>query len=167
MSRPSPHPRIRPATSDADLAAATALFTEYAASLDFDLCFQDFERELATLATLYAPPDGCILLAEVAGDPCGCVAMRPHSAGTCEMKRLYVRPSARGRGIGRRLAVAVVERARERGYALMRLDTLASMVEAIALYESIGFREIAPYRHNPLGGARFYQLGLRAGAPPG
>ena len=125
------------------------LFEEYAASLDIDLCFQDFERELETLPGGYAPPDGTIIIAYSDGEPAGCVALRRLESAACEMKRLYVKPEHRGKGIGRVLAGAVIERAREIGYASMKLDTLRSMTEANALYASLGFTECAAYRHNP------------------
>ena len=155
--------RVREAVGEADHRVTRELFLEYAASLGFDLCFQDFESEVASLPGAYAPPRGCILLAEIGSTACGCVAMRPFSDGVCEMKRLYVRPGSRGLGAGRALAVAVIAKARERGYGQMRLDTLAAMVEATQLYESLGFREIEAYRQNPVEGARFFELDLRAG----
>lgn len=128
------------------------LFREYAAFLSVDLCFQDFEAELAALPGKYAPPHGCILLAEDAHGRCaGVVAMRPlDTPGQCEMKRLYVRPPWRGTGLGRRLAEAIVEQAREVGYREMVLDTLARLEAAVALYESIGFVRRTPYYDNPL-----------------
>jgi len=159
--------RVREAVGEADHRVTRELFLEYAASLGFDLCFQDFESELASLPGAYAPPGGCILLAEIGDTVCGCVAIRCFSDSVCEMKRLYVRPGSRGVGVGRSLAVAVIAKARARGYVQMRLDTLAAMVEATRLYESLGFREIEAYRHNPVEGARFFELDLRAGGPAG
>jgi putative acetyltransferase len=134
-----------------DLAAVRELFLEYAASLGVDLSFQNFDDELARLGEFY----DCIL---VAGDAEGCVALRRIDERVCEMKRLYVRPSARGTGLGRALAEAIIAEARSRGYASMRLDTLPSMQKAMALYEELGFVDIAPYRFNPVDGSRFMEL---------
>jgi putative acetyltransferase len=168
-SQPSSPPerftgRVQPAESVVDLATIALLFREYAGQLGFDLCFQDFESELAGLPGAYAPPMGALLLA-VAGEggaegAAGCVAVRPFAEGVCEMKRLYLRPVFRGHGVGRALAEAAVQAARARGYRAMRLDTLPAMAEAIALYRSLGFREIEPYRANPIPGALFFELEL-------
>ncbi|MGE5177148.1 MAG: GNAT family N-acetyltransferase [Hyphomicrobiales bacterium] len=153
---------IRPAAIPDDIPAIRALFEEYAASLGFDLCFQDFDQELATLPGAYAAPGGTILIAEdEAGAPVGCVALRPlDPPETCEMKRLYLRPSARGGGVGRALALAILAEGRARGYARMRLDTIPSMGTAIALYRSLGFRAIEPYRRNPIPGALYLERAL-------
>jgi ribosomal protein S18 acetylase RimI-like enzyme len=152
--RPRGAPRI--ALAD-EVELVRELFREYADSLGVDLSFQGFEEEAAALPAGY----DVILLA---GDE-GCVGVRPFGEGVCEMKRLYVRPSARGSGLGRTLALAAVEHARALGYERMRLDTMPMMGAAQALYASLGFVEIPPYRHNPVAGTRFMELDLRL--PPG
>ena len=136
------------------------LFMQYADSLDFDLEFQGFSQELATLPGHYAPPEGCILLAEESGCFVGCVALRPLEDKICEMKRLYVRSGYRGHGIGRMLACSVIDRAREIGYEKMRLDTIATMKEAKTLYYSLDFRNIKAYRYNPLDEPTYMELDL-------
>lgn len=137
------------------------LFREYARSLGVDLDFQDFDTELAQLPGKYAPPGGTILLAEEAGTALGCVALRPLSPGICEMKRLYVRPAARGRGLGGALARAVLDEAARLGYAKMRLDTLERLSEAMRLYETLGFRRIPAYYANPLEDVVYWELDLK------
>jgi len=122
--------------------------------------FQAFQEQLANLPAGFAPPDGCLLLAMYQARPAGCVAMRKLSDEICEMKRLYVTPDFRRLGIGRTLAQAVIEHARKIGYTSMRLDTVAAMKAAGAIYTSLGFREIEPYRYNPLEGAKFMELAL-------
>jgi putative acetyltransferase len=144
-----------------DMDIIRALFTDYAQNLGFDLGFQNFAAELATLPGGYAPPGGCLLLARVEGKPAGCVALRPLAPGICEMKRLYVRPELRSRGIGRMLVERVIAEARMIGYGKMRLDTVPGMEEAIGLYRRFGFRKIAPYRFNPLVGALYFELDLK------
>lgn len=136
------------------------LFHEYETAIGVDLCFQGFEAELTGLPGKYAPPRGVILVAFDGEKPAGCVALRPLDGGACEMKRLYVRSAYRGRGVGKLLAEAVVRRAREIGYTSMKLDTLATMTEAIGLYRSLGFRETGSYCHNPLDNPVFMELEL-------
>ena len=136
-----------------------ALFVEYARGLGFSLCFQGFDEELATLPGMYAPPRGRLLL-----EPgLGCVGLHPLDGRCVELKRLYVRPAARGTGLGRRLAAAAIDAARDLGYERLRLDTVpATMGAAVALYRSLGFAEIAPYRHNPVPGALYFERLLQA-----
>jgi ribosomal protein S18 acetylase RimI-like enzyme len=139
--------RIAPASGTEDLEALAGLFRGYAASLPVDLGYQDFDAEMAALPGKYAPPLGALLLArDAAGAALGCVGLRPLAEdGVCEMKRLYLLPAARGLGLGRALADAVVGEARRLGYRELRLDTLPSMARAIAMYEAMGFARIEPY----------------------
>ena len=153
-------PVVRDARSPDDVAAVRGLILEYQVSLGVDLAFQHFADEIASLATTYGPPAGALLLATVDGMPAGCVAVRPFAPGCCEMKRLYVRPSARGHHLGRRLAERAMAAARALGYTHMRLDTLPSMHGAQALYLTLGFYEIAPYRENPVAGTRYLEAAL-------
>ncbi len=142
-------------------AQVRQLWREYAAWLEVDLCFQNFEKELAELPGRYAPPEGRLLLALSDHQLAGCIALRKIAEGTCEMKRLYVRPGFRGQRIGRHLTNALIEEARAIGYARMRLDTLpAKMKEAALVYRSFGFYEIEPYYHNPVAGAVYMELTL-------
>ena len=152
---------IDDARMPADVDAVRGLFVEYARSLEVDLEFQDFERELASLPGAYAPPEGCILVARSDEGLAGCVALRPLEVrGECEMKRLYLRPEHRGEGLGRRLAEAIILRARMLGYQRMRLDTLPSMAAARAMYRDLGFSDTEPYRFNPVEGTAFLSLEL-------
>ena len=151
---------IDEASTAAELAVVRELFREYAASLEVDLCFQNFEQELASLPGKYAPPTGRLLLGVDAGQPAGCVALRQLDPGVCEMKRLYVRPAWRRHGLGRLLASTIISNAQLLGYDSMRLDTLASLTPAIALYRSLGFSQIAPYYDNPSPIAVFMELSL-------
>jgi putative acetyltransferase len=157
---------IRDARDAGDIAAVRRLFEAYAASLDVDLCFQNFAQELERLPGDYAAPRGCLMVAERVHLPVGCVALRPLPAESDappagEMKRLFVEPQARGLGIGLALAKTVIQRARTIGYGEIKLDTLATMAEAQALYASLGFRECAPYYRNPLPGTVYMTLALQ------
>jgi ribosomal protein S18 acetylase RimI-like enzyme len=145
----------------AAVQAARELVREYASSLGFNLSFQGFEAELKDLGCIYGPPAGELLLALRDGRPVGCVGVRNFADEICEMKRLYVRPGHRGAGLGRALAIAAVEAAAAAGYCRMRLDTLDGMDRAVSLYRSLGFREIPPYRLNPIVGAIFMECDLQ------
>jgi GNAT superfamily N-acetyltransferase len=152
---------IQQASSPAEIQAARELFLEYARSLDFSLCFQNFDKELAGLPGEYAPPSGRLLLAGSGQDFAGCVALHALADGACEMKRLYVRRAFRGKRLGRVLAERIITEAREIGYTRMRLDTVAaSMADAVALYRKLGFVEIAPYRENPMASTLYMELAL-------
>jgi ribosomal protein S18 acetylase RimI-like enzyme len=152
--------RIFHAETRDQLDCVRALFEEYAASLDFDLAFQDFAQELAELPGGYAPPTGRLLLAWQGDCAVGCVALRGLHDDICEMKRLYVRPAHRGAKIGLALAQAAIAEAKQIGYTCMRLDTVPSMGRAQALYRSLGFQEIGAYCHNPIPGATYLELKL-------
>ena len=136
------------------------LFLEYAQSLNFDLCFQSFDEELAGLPGDYATPDGRLLLATHGDKVAGCVALRKVADGVCEMKRLWVRQEFRGKKIGRKLAEEIISEARKIGYSIMKLDTIDTMTEAITLYKSMGFSETSAYRYNPIEGAKYMELKL-------
>jgi putative acetyltransferase len=150
--------------SAAELLATSEIFREYAVTLGFDLCFQDFEGEIANLPGDYATPRGALLLAKVDGAIAGCCALRPLDSSdyvnAAEMKRLYVRPAFRGLGLGRQLAEAILNEARIEGYDSVLLDTLDDMEIARAMYEELGFKEIPPYYHNPLAGAHYLKVDL-------
>jgi ribosomal protein S18 acetylase RimI-like enzyme len=152
---------FRQAESPTQLAEIRELFLEYAESLGFSLCFQSFDQELASLPGDYAPPDGRIILATAADEPAACVALHKIDADTCEMKRLYVRPQFRGKGLGRVLAEKIITEARQIDYKKLRLDTVEPvMTTAVAMYRTLGFREIPPYRENPIAGALYMELTL-------
>ena len=144
-----------------DIENARSLFREYAAWLEIDLCFQNFEKEMSELPGDYAPPDGRLLLAFVNKALAGCIALRKLGRGVCEMKRLFVRSNFRGQGLGRQLVDAIIREAKHIGYRRMRLDTLPpKMNRAISLYLSLGFKEIEPYYNNPVPEALFMELAL-------
>lgn len=152
---------IQPAVTPEDLAAVRRLFTAYAQSLDFSLCFQGFDEELATLPGKYAPAErGALLLGKRDGEAVGVVGLRDLGDDVAEMKRLYIDPAGRGQNLGRRLADAVLTEARQLGYRAIRLDTFPSMVAANRIYDALGFRDIPPYYDNPLPGARYRELQL-------
>jgi putative acetyltransferase len=152
--------RVVQANTHEDVEHARTLFNEYAAGLGISLCFQNFDKELNNLPGDYAPPDGRLLLAKNDEEIAGCIAMRKHGPGVCEMKRLFVRPAYRSTGLGRVLVNSIIDEARKLGYTHMRLDTLPGrMDKAIALYQSIGFVEIEPY-YASVEGAKFMELNL-------
>ena len=153
-------PKIFQAKTDEDFDIAKKLFVEYADSLGFHLSFQDFEGELANLPGDYVSPTGCLLLAVYKEQSVGCIGLRKLSDRVCELKRLYVKPSFRGLGIGRALVEAVIEEARKIDYNYMRLDTVPSMEAASALYASVGFKKASAYRYNPIEDAVFMELKL-------
>ncbi len=153
--------RVTRVETDEQVEEARTLFKEYSDATGVDLCFQNFGHELATLPGDYAPPTGRLLVAYEVEEPAGCVALRKADEVVCEMKRLYVRPAFRGTGLGRTLAERIIEEARAFGYERMRLDTLPAMGSAIALYRSLGFKEIEAYRYNPIEGSLYMELQLR------
>ena len=154
---------VTPSTPE-DIAAVRQIFTEYAQSLNVDLCFQDFEAELELLPGEYAAPRGALLLAMVDQQVAGCCALRPLDSAddpnASEMKRLYVRPPFRGLGLGRQLTEGILDAARKSGYSCVLLDTLDDMESARALYEDLGFVEIPPYYHNPYAGAHYLKVDI-------
>ncbi|MGA7159920.1 MAG: GNAT family N-acetyltransferase [Bacteroidota bacterium] len=152
--------QILRAVSREQIAIARELFVEYAQSLNVSLCFENLDTEVSELPGPYAPPDGCLLLAEEGTRIAGCVALKKVDNRLSEMKRLYVRGEFRGKGLGKKLTMSIGEHARKIGYERMRLDTLPSMKEAIALYRSLGFVEIPPYRDLPVPGALFMEITL-------
>lgn len=154
---------LRPVTTAHDLAAIRALFREYVEALGVDLGFQGFEEELRDLPGDYAAPRGALIIASDGTTPLGCVGVRPLEQEIAEMKRLYVRQVGRNLGLGRALAQAAIQHARETGYHAIRLDTLPQMAQAQALYRSLSFRPIAPYRHNPIPGTAYLELGFDCG----
>lgn len=153
-------PRIVEAHTSTEIASVRALFRDYADGLGVSLDFQGFEAELAGLPGDYRPPRGALLLATQDGRAVGCVALRPRDSETCEIKRLYVAPAARGSGLGRSLAEEILGRAKALGYRAARLDTLASMAAAKALYVALGFQEIPAYYDNPLAGTAYLERKL-------
>ncbi len=151
--------KLKQAESEVEIKQARELFEEYAAWLEVDLCFQNFDKELRELPGEYVKPSGRLLLASDEGQLMGCVALRRIDDEVCEMKRLYLRKDFRGRGAGRELVLAIIEEARKIGYKRMRLDTLPRrMAQAETVYRSLGFKEIEPYYHNPIGDTLYMEL---------
>ena len=155
---------IVPCRTDQHIEQVRRLYREYNDFLGVDLSFQGFERELANLPGAYGPPSGALLLAEGPAGAAGCVGLRRLGEGICEMKRLYVRPAFRGMGLGRKLAVRIIETSLQMNYLRMRLDTLDRLTEAIGLYRALGFTTIAPYYPNPLPGVTYWELDLERAA---
>jgi putative acetyltransferase len=152
---------VQQAESPEQIASIRKLFLEYAQALGFSLCFQSFDKELEKLPGDYAPPEGRLLLATREGQPAGCVALHRLDPEICEMKRLYVCSQFRGKGLGRELAERIIAEARHIGYKQLRLDTVEPrMRAAVTMYRNLGFREIAPYRQNPIEGALYMELQL-------
>jgi putative acetyltransferase len=143
-----------------ELEEVRNIFIEYSEFLQVDLCFQNFEKELQTLHKVYSPPQGCIILAKQNDVTVGCIALKQIDEGVCEMKRLYVRPVARGKGLGRKLVEELISFARKSSYANMKLDTVSKLKEAISLYRSFGFVETSPYVYNPLSDVLYFELQL-------
>jgi len=154
-------PQVSQVISAQQVTQARELFLEYAQSLGFSLCFQNFDKELSGLPGDYAPPAGRLLLAELDGQLAGCVALHKLEPGICEMKRLYLRPQFRGNGLGRALADRIISEARQIGYKRMRLDTVEPvMKDAVGMYRKLGFKEISPYCNNPMPGTLYMELQL-------
>lgn len=143
-----------------ELEEVREIFIEYAEFLQVDLCFQDFENELQTLHQVYFPPLGCIILAKEENQTLACIALKPIGEGICEMKRLYVRPQARGKALGKQLVEELIEFAKKAGYKTMKLDTISSLKAAINLYQSKGFVKTEPYVYNPLSDVLYFELTL-------
>ena len=154
-------PTIIQAGTPVEIAQARELFREYGATPDFGMCFKGFEEEIQSLPGMYAPPEGRLLLAHVDGEAGGCIGLRKMDPGFCEIRRLYVRPRYRGQRMGRTLAEAIIAHARQAGYHTARLGTLPVMKEAIALYQSLGFVPVAPYKDNALTAAIYMELALK------
>jgi putative acetyltransferase len=163
-AQPPPEYTFITPDSPALLDATREIFREYAAQLGIDLCFQNFDEELAALPGDYAAPQGCLLLAMLDGQVAGCCALRPLDnvdyPNAAEMKRLYVRQAHRRSGLGRQLAEAILDAARVAGYHSVLLDTLSDMEAARALYVDLGFKDIPPYYHNPIAGAHYLKVNL-------
>lgn len=152
---------IRPAETDSDYEVAKSLIIEYTKWLDEDFCTHRFDEEMADIRSMYGPPEGTLLLAiDDGGEAVGCIGYRKLAEGVCEMKRLYVVPSARGQQVGRKLVLMLLDCARDAGYRQMQLDTLPKLATAIALYREIGFVEIEPYYYNPIPGVTYLSLDL-------
>lgn len=151
-------------TTGSEIEEVRAIFQEYAKSIKVDLCFQNFDRELATLPGEYVEPRGALLMARVSGQLVGCCALRPLDnvdyPNACEMKRLYVRRAFRKQGIGRQLVEAILDCARQANYDCVLLDTLSDMESARALYQDLHFEEIPPFYHNPIEGAHYLKVQL-------
>lgn len=152
--------KIISANTTEDYQAAAGLFVAYQQALGVDLCFQGFDDELKQIPQMYGPPHGALLLAKEGASYIGCVALRPKGGGTCEMKRLYVTDAAKGKGLGRQLAEAIIEAGTALGYKKMVLDTLDTLTPALRLYESLGFTVSPPYYHNPLQGVIYLERAL-------
>lgn len=153
--------QIIPAIGNEYIKQAKELIQEYALSLGIDLGFQGFTQEMADFPLQYSPPGGFLFVVKYENNAVGCVGLRELGSGICEMKRMYVRPSFRGKGLGKALVKAVIDQARDMGYTSIRLDTIPSMKEAINIYASMGFQEITPYRFNPVKGAKYFELRLK------